>query len=297
MGYYLFNIGGPYTDEWWARNVLMGIITTGFDNRAGDQGEHLLQTLCEGDWVIAYASGYGAVGAGRVLGEDTYQLLRHRDLPANYESDHRHIRSVQWIYFFSCLEDAIPFAQLQLNNRHMPTRIRLSDQNARRIIRLFRSRAIRNQSRITDEQADARRLYVPAHGDRRPIVERQIRIRRGQQQFRDVLLERYERRCAITGCRLMAVLEAAHINPYRGDEDHHPENGLLLRTDIHTLFDLDLLGINPDTLCVELHPSLVREPEYRRLGGVSLRCPNDRVPSRAALSQRYQMFLAHREEP
>jgi HNH endonuclease len=33
------------------------------------------------------------------------------------------------------------------------------------------------------------------------------------------------------------ILEAAHISPYRGEEDNHPENGLLLRADLHTLFD------------------------------------------------------------
>jgi HNH endonuclease len=43
------------------------------------------------------------------------------------------------------------------------------------------------------------------------------------------------------------------IRPYRGDHDNDPKNGLLLRTDLHTLFDLNLLGIKPDTLTVIIH--------------------------------------------
>jgi len=87
--------------------------------------------------------------------------------------------------------------------------------------------------------------YSPQAGDRRQIVERQIRERRGQQHFRDALRKRYGDRCLVTGCEVLAVLEAAHIKPYRGEDDNHPGNGLLLRADIHTLFDLDLLGVEP----------------------------------------------------
>jgi len=50
------------------------------------------------------------------------------------------------------------------------------------------------------------------------------------------------------------VLEAAHIKPYRGKTDSHLENGLLLRADLHTLFDLNLIGVEPDTLTVRVHP-------------------------------------------
>ncbi len=58
---------------------------------------------------------------------------------------------------------------------------------------------------------------------------------------------RYEHRCVVTGCTVIAVLEAAHIRPYRRPEDNDVKNGLLLRADIHTLFDLNLLGIEPGT--------------------------------------------------
>jgi hypothetical protein len=91
------------------------------------------------------------------------------------------------------------------------------------------------------------------------------------------------------------VLEAAHIKPYRGEQDNHPENGLLLRSDIHTLFDLDLLGIDPDRMEVELHPSLTEE--YGELAGVQIECGSERFLSRKALGIRYEQFRSRRLRP
>ncbi|GKX47073.1 HNH endonuclease [Pectobacterium carotovorum] len=82
--------------------------------------------------------------------------------------------------------------------------------------------------------------------DQRNIVERQIKQRRGQQKFRDGLLKSHPV-CAVTGCKLVDILEAAHVNAYRNDSHNHISNGLLLRSDIHTLFDLNLFAIDPDT--------------------------------------------------
>ncbi|MCP4107918.1 MAG: HNH endonuclease [Desulfobacteraceae bacterium] len=132
--------------------------------------------------------------------------------------------------------------------------------------------------------------YIPQDVDRRETVERQIRERRGQQQFRDALRARYGDRCLVTGCDVLAVLEAAHIKPYRGKDDHHPENGLLLRSDIHTLFDLDLLGIEPDRMQIELHPNLADDEEYAKLGDKTLSCERDQHPSHEALRIRYEQF-------
>lgn len=87
--------------------------------------------------------------------------------------------------------------------------------------------------------------YKPTEKDDRERALRQIRLRRGQQKFRDNLRTRYGDQCMISGCKVLDVLEAAHVRPYLGALDNHPENGLLLRADLHTLFDLDLVGIEP----------------------------------------------------
>jgi len=139
--------------------------------------------------------------------------------------------------------------------------------------------------------------YVPQQDvDHRRVVEQQIRERRGQPQFRDALRVRYGDCCMVTGCDLLAVLEAAHISPYRGEADNHPSNGLLLRADIHTLFDLNLLGIEPDRLLIELHPTLVGSNQYGALAGGVLRCTNRERPSRIALRVRYEQFLKQPEQ-
>jgi HNH endonuclease len=131
--------------------------------------------------------------------------------------------------------------------------------------------------------------YRPQDGDLRLLVARQVRLRQGQGQFRDALLRRYGDRCLVTGCSVLAVLEAAHIHPHRGTIDNHPENGLLLRGDVHTLFDLNLLGIEPEQLRVELDPAVVTE--YGGLAGTRLRCVGGHRPSLEALRERYQEFL------
>jgi hypothetical protein len=94
--------------------------------------------------------------------------------------------------------------------------------------------------------------------------------RRGQPAFRRNLLEEYDGKCAITGCSVVALLEAAHISPYKGEKTNVIENGLLLRADIHTLFDLQLLCIEPVGLTVCLHPDL-HNSEYAHLQGVRIR--------------------------
>lgn len=147
--------------------------------------------------------------------------------------------------------------------------------------------AIRPEEGNTDDASEAGQ-YEPCAGDGRRVVERQIKERRGQQAFRDAVRDRYQDRCLVTGCTLLAVLEAAHIKPYRMQADNDPTNGLLLRSDIHTLFDLDLLGIEPVNLTVELHPSVVAE--YGSIAGTRLRCEGRLKPSTSALKLRYAQF-------
>jgi putative restriction endonuclease len=70
--------------------------------------------------------------------------------------------------------------------------------------------------------------------------------RLGQGTFRILVTEAYERRCAITGERTLPVLEAAHIKPYSETGPHLVSNGLLLRSDLHILFDDGYLTVTED---------------------------------------------------
>jgi len=76
--------------------------------------------------------------------------------------------------------------------------------------------------------------------------EMMMRPRLGQGGFRVVVLENYGRRCAITGEKTLPVLEAGHIKPYVEHGPHEPANGLLLRSDLHTLFDRGYLTVTND---------------------------------------------------
>lgn len=76
--------------------------------------------------------------------------------------------------------------------------------------------------------------------------EQIIKPRLGQGAFRVLVTEAYHRRCAITGEKTLPVLEAAHIQPYTQDGPHDTSNGLLLRKDIHTLFDRGYITVTDD---------------------------------------------------
>ena len=110
--------------------------------------------------------------------------------------------------------------------------------------------------------------------DARLRVMATIVQREGQPAFRKALLEAYEGACALTGCSVEQLLEAAHVVPYRGQHTHLVSNGLLLRADIHKLFDLHLICIEPDTRLVRVCEAL-KDSEYGRLEGVTLRMPSD----------------------
>ncbi len=68
----------------------------------------------------------------------------------------------------------------------------------------------------------------------------------GQGAFRVLVTEAYQRRCAITGEKTLPVLDAAHIQPYSEEGPHNTSNGLLLRKDLHALFDKGYLTVNEE---------------------------------------------------
>jgi putative restriction endonuclease len=70
--------------------------------------------------------------------------------------------------------------------------------------------------------------------------------RLGQGAFRVLVTDTYKRRCAVTREKALPVLEAAHIQPVADGGPHSVSNGLLLRSDVHTLYDLGYVTIAPD---------------------------------------------------
>jgi len=103
-----------------------------------------------------------------------------------------------------------------------------------------------------------------------------ITPRLGQGAFRMVVTDAYDRRCAITGEKVLPVLEAAHIRPFKREGPHRVQNGILLRSDLHTLFDGGYLTVNPDfrlEVSHRLHEEFDNGKHYYSLTGQRLRAP------------------------
>ena len=115
-----------------------------------------------------------------------------------------------------------------------------------------------------------------------------IRPRLGQGAFRVLVTDAYQRRCAVTGERTLPVLDAAHIRPYSEGGEHSVANGLLLRRDIHCLFDLGYVTLTPDHLfqvSTRIREEFENGRDYYALHGRTVPLPKRRElqPEAAAL--------------
>lgn len=127
--------------------------------------------------------------------------------------------------------------------------------------------------------------------DAREKVLREVVRRQGQGKFRAGLIKAYEAKCAFTECPVLPTLEAAHITPYLGAATNRTENGLLLRADIHTLWDLGLMAIHPKTNLISVAPAIL-DDTYRSLHGKPPFVPQNVLskPAPAALQQQWRIF-------
>lgn len=117
---------------------------------------------------------------------------------------------------------------------------------------------------------------------------RLVRPRLGQGSFRMLVTDAYRRRCAITGERVLPVLAAAHIRPYAEGGEHRVDNGLLLRTDLHTLFDRGYVTVTPQyhlEVSRRIQTEFNNGEEYYRLHGRQIVVPDNPAehPARSSL--------------
>lgn len=150
-----------------------------------------------------------------------------------------------------------------------------------------------------EENASLRQLAFDPSGafEGKEVVTKAVAIRKGQANFRQTLLIAYRGSCCVTSSKIPQVLEAAHIIPYNGAESNNPQNGLLLRSDIHTLFDLGYLTIASETFEVHLHSDLIGS-EYDHLNGKQIFLPTSVFlhPSSDALRHHNEyVFLGAKE--
>jgi putative restriction endonuclease len=134
------------------------------------------------------------------------------------------------------------------------------------------------------KQAPYRAFAEARYGE--PLL---VRPRLGQGAFRILVTDNYRRRCAVSGERTLPALDAAHIRPFADGGPHEISNGVLLRRDIHSLFDLGYVTISPD-LKFEVSKKIREEYEngrfYYSMQGSPIQLPEDRTrwPDKSALS-------------
>jgi len=179
----------------------------------------------------------------------------------------------QW----QALDGALPFHAIEplLDN---------AQQNAIRRCDPDGLRKVLEELSVPLPSTPAPRTSSPKGGRRQALV----RVRNGQKQFRQGLLERYGLRCAVTGPCPAAVLQAAHLRGFAEHESHDLNEGLLLRSDLHQLFDAGLMAIDPETRSVVLAPSLDEYGDYQQLRGVVIADG----PYLTALADHYQVATA-----
>jgi hypothetical protein len=124
----------------------------------------------------------------------------------------------------------------------------------------------------------------------RPVDEavlRQIKSRRGQPKFRRKLLVAFDNKCCVSGYAVESVLEAAHIVPHTEETNYSVENGVLLRADIHTLYDLNIIGIDGEGRIIV--SEFLKESEYWRFHG---KCISGRITEAMSsnLNRRHQLY-------
>jgi putative restriction endonuclease len=139
----------------------------------------------------------------------------------------------------------------------------------------FEEAMIRLLADATLDDGETWRRAGPVYGDPRLTPGRL-----GQSSFQAVVLDAYHRRCAITGDRIRPVLQAAHIRPLPVGGEHRLDNGVLLRSDVHTLFDRGYLGVDPKHRLV-VSPRLRLEfgngEEFYAKAGQAIALPDKRV--------------------
>jgi hypothetical protein len=177
-----------------------------------------------------------------------------------------------------------PLIAFQLNDEAIKA---LQELNIIGLKRYLPSLEYKRLDEIEDGEAPAG-FSAPAE---RKKINHLIVARRGQPKFRKELISVYQGRCAVTGCSDRNVLEAAHILGFRNKGRYEATNGILLRADWHTLFDLGLWAINPKGFKIELAKSVI-DKDYTRYHGRRIKIPaaTNCAPSLDALRRRYERF-------
>lgn len=252
--YYFEGTGAINPENYW-KDALAGAtdewgLSTGF------------RVIEPGDWVWAYFSGpvYQILGVGTVVG------------PIDWNAGWgRHSVHIWWDRKLTAALKRQPIGYAEYRQHVQRSAIRAKPETLA-VLRAWLS----SQGSTALDQAAAVKF-----------AERTVNQRLGQPEFRAKVLDAYGGACAVTGCAERGTLQAAHIVAVGAGGKHAVENSLLLRADVHNLFDLGLLTIT-SRLQVRVADS-VRDKEYRALDGRRIE-----VPSGAPRAKILKALAAHR---
>ena len=132
--------------------------------------------------------------------------------------------------------------------------------------------------------------FKPDTKDERVFTNSRRVNRIGQREFRQNLINIWGGGCCISGSITTSALDAAHIAPYRGEKDNDVRNGLLLRADLHRLFDEFLIAINPDDLTIRISPD-IDDATYSQFEGKVVEPRAGHEISQAALQYHWLYFI------
>lgn len=135
-GYFWHNIGEA-SDRWWHFLVEKGQISTDFGNQPGGQGERVLKSYISGDVIIAYCSGYGAIGWGEIRSPDSYKLLTSDDPEDFLEGSQLHRLRIDWKSIAPSIEQGIraDVVRKQYGIYHpVSTSVKINSDKARQLI-------------------------------------------------------------------------------------------------------------------------------------------------------------------
>ncbi|PRH77346.1 restriction endonuclease [Streptomyces solincola] len=224
----------------------------------------------------------------------TSQLPRYRCSPCSTVFDRPRVESIRVTNYrahyggtWQPLEGSLDKARLADLSLSRSDQQSIKAMDRVRTLAAVASRGVRLPQQSRRPGGERHRPFELPGGRRRTTAA----ARRGQDAFRRALVRQYGLVCAVTGAAPAEVLEAAHLRPFATAERHLVGEGLLLRSDIHRLFDSGLLAIAQDlTVCVA--PSIAGHAAYSPLNGAPLHLPEAAPLDRTVLREHHAATTA-----
>lgn len=214
----------------------------------------------------------------------------------NIEATKYYLAKIRSDFDHATFNNALNALQLHIDYYEGVGKSRMS--SLRTVLSQFKAEEWNDEGRKTPAHATAGDDFDIASAEEDSETQvTEAKRREGQLKFRCLLLRNYLGICSISGENIEAVLEAAHIFPYRGAKSNHPQNGILLRADIHKLFDDGLISIDPKSYRILVIAAL-NGSTYENFRDKKLVMPKQRnqQPSETAIAYHFSNIWKGKKE-